>query len=123
MSFLSLVETWANALWNPWLLGAFLLVGGWYTLRSGLFQLTPHRWLGTLKRSLRRPSTGGLTQAQALSTAPGLYHRHRLHRWSGHRHFLRRARRGVLDVGLCPAGNDDRVCGKIPRRRLPGARP
>lgn len=69
MSFLSLVETWANALWNPWLLGAFLLVGGWYTLRSGLFQLTPHRWLGTLKRSLRRPSTGGLTQAQALSTA------------------------------------------------------
>ena len=41
MSFLSLVETWANALWNPWLLGAFLLVGGWYTLRSGLFQLTP----------------------------------------------------------------------------------
>ena len=69
VSFLSLVETWANALWNPWLLGAFLLVGGWYTLRSGLFQLTPHRWLGTLKRSLRRPSTGGLTQAQALSTA------------------------------------------------------
>ena len=33
------------------------------------FPAHPHRWLGTLKRSLRRPSTGGLTQAQALSTA------------------------------------------------------
>lgn len=69
MSFLSLVEMWANALWSPWLLGLFLLVGGWFTLRSGFFQLTPHRWVGTLKRSLRRPAGGGLTQLQALSTA------------------------------------------------------
>lgn len=69
MSFLPLVETWANALWNPWLLGLFLLVGGYYTLRSGFFQFTPHRWLRPLKTSLTRPKNGGLSQTQALSTA------------------------------------------------------
>ena len=69
VSFLSLVEAWANALWNPWLLCLFLLAGGWFTLRSGFFQFTPHRWAGTLRRSLRRPASGGLTQFQALSTA------------------------------------------------------
>ena len=69
MSFLPLVEAAANTLWNPWLLGFFLLVGGWYTLRSHFFQFTPRRWLGPLKRSLRRPKQGGLTQFQALSTA------------------------------------------------------
>ena len=69
MSFLSLVERWANALWNPWLLCLFLLVGGYYTLRSGFFQFAPHRWLRPLKVSLARPRSGGLTQFQALATA------------------------------------------------------
>ena len=69
VSFLSLVERWANALWNPWLLCLFLLVGGYYTLRSGFFQFAPHRWLRPLKVSLARPRSGGLTQFQALATA------------------------------------------------------
>ena len=69
MSFLSLVERWANALWNPWLLCGFLAVGGYYTVASRLFQFSPRRWLGPLKQSLRRPSGSGLTQFQALSTA------------------------------------------------------
>lgn len=69
VSFLSLVELWANALWNPWLLCLFLLVGGYYTLRSRFFQFTPHRWLRPLKASLTRPRSGGLSQTQALSTA------------------------------------------------------
>lgn len=69
MSFLSLVEAAANALWNPWLLGFFLLVGGYYTLRSRFLQFSPRRWLRPLKSSLRRPQKGGLTQFQALSTA------------------------------------------------------
>lgn len=69
VSFLSLVERWANALWNPWLLCLFLLVGGYYTLRSGFFQFAPHRWLRPLKVSLTRPRSGGLTQFQALATA------------------------------------------------------
>lgn len=69
VSFLSLAETWANALWNPWLLGFFLLAGAYYTLRSGFFQFAPRRWLRPLRASLTRPNRGGLTQFQALSTA------------------------------------------------------
>ena len=63
----------SDKLWNPWLLGAFLLVGGYFTLRTGFFQLfSLPVWLrATLGR--RKAGTkgkpGGLSQVQALSTA------------------------------------------------------
>lgn len=63
----------AHRLWVPWLLGLFLLTGGYYTLRTGFFQLFGlPTWLratvGTLRRRKDRPQAG-LTQFQALSTA------------------------------------------------------
>lgn len=63
----------ADGLWDPWLLLFFLAVGGWYTLRSGFFQLRFGTWLrgtaGSLRHSSRQTAGGGLTQRQALSTA------------------------------------------------------
>ena len=62
-----------EGLWNPWLLGLFLLAGGYFTLRSGFFQLfSLPTWLRETVGSLRREkgeAKGGLTQVQALSTA------------------------------------------------------
>lgn len=60
-------------LWTPWLLGAFLAVGGWYSIRTGFFQLFGvRRWLGDtageLLRGGREPS-GGISRFQALATA------------------------------------------------------
>ena len=54
---------------------------------------------------------------------PGLHHRYRQHRWGGYRHLVRRAGGGVLDVGLRPAGHDDRVRGEAALRALPPRRP
>lgn len=62
----------SDDLWDPWLLLLFLVVGGWYTLRSGFFQFRLFTWarhtVGALKYASRQ-SAGGLTQTQALSTA------------------------------------------------------
>lgn len=62
----------SDALWNPCLLILFTMVGGYYTLRSGFFQLRLSRWLrgtvGALRRNKRAPSKG-LSQVQALCTA------------------------------------------------------
>ena len=70
MAFLS---TLADALWNPWLLGLFLLVGGYLSLRTGFFQLfgLPTWWRATAGRLLKARSggKGGISQFQALSTA------------------------------------------------------
>ncbi len=64
------VQTLADMLWNPWLLGGFLLVGGLYTLRSGFFQLRLPTWLRhTVFAKNAQKGPGGLTQLQALSTA------------------------------------------------------
>ncbi len=65
-----LVQSLADTLWNPWLLGGFLLVGGLYTLRSGFFQLRLPTWLKyTVFSKNVHTGPGGLTQLQALSTA------------------------------------------------------
>lgn len=67
MEFLSSLT---DHLWCPWLLGLFFAVGGYFTLRSGFFQLLPHRWLFPLFRLRRgRSTSSGLTQLQALTTA------------------------------------------------------
>jgi len=63
-----------NAIWNPWLLGLFLMVGGYYSLRTGFFQLFGcPLWLkttvGTILRPKQQKGGGGLTQLQALATA------------------------------------------------------
>lgn len=66
MEFLSSLT---DCLWCPWLLGLFFAVGGYFTLRSGFFQLLPHRWLFPLLRLRREKAASGLTQLQALTTA------------------------------------------------------
>lgn len=63
----------SGVLWNPVLLVFFLAVGGYYTLRSGFFQLRAFTWLkgtvGSLKKGSRSGREGGLTQVQALATS------------------------------------------------------
>lgn len=69
-----MLERVADALWQPWLLGLFLLVGLWCSLCSGFFQFFGlGRWLkgsvGSLLQGRRRERKEGLTQVQALATA------------------------------------------------------
>ncbi len=63
----------ADALWNPWLLGLFLVVGLVYSAGSGFFQLFGWKlWWRTTVGSLFRRGTGGgsgLSSLQALATA------------------------------------------------------
>lgn len=71
MAFLTFL---ADTLWNPWLLGLFLLTGLWYSVRTGFFQLFGLPvWLrhtaGKLLRARSAQRRGGLSQFQALSTA------------------------------------------------------
>ena len=72
MSFLSAVS---DVIWGPWMLGAFLLVGGYYSFRTGFFQVfgLPVWWRATVgslfHREKRRKGRGAVTQLQALSTA------------------------------------------------------
>ena len=63
-----------DALWDPVLLLAFLLLGGWFTLRSGFFQLRGVKlWmratLGGILRKKPKEEGGGVTQLQAMATA------------------------------------------------------
>ena len=71
---MSFVERLGDLIWNPWLLGLFLLTGLYFSVRTGFFQLFRCRlWLkttlGSLLRREKRRKGGGLTQLQALSTA------------------------------------------------------
>ncbi|MCI8474512.1 MAG: alanine:cation symporter family protein [Oscillospiraceae bacterium] len=71
---MDVLERVADALWQPWLLGLFLLVGLWCSLCSGFFQFFGlGRWLkgsvGSLLQGRRRGREEGLTQVQALATA------------------------------------------------------
>ena len=63
----------ADALWNPWLLGLFLVTGLVYSAGSGFFQIFGFRtwWRSTAGSLLRRQekSGGGLSPLQALATA------------------------------------------------------
>ena len=71
---MAFLERLGNFIWNPWLLGLFLLAGLFFSVRTGFFQIFELRlWLkttlGSLLRPRRRAGKGGLTQLQALSTA------------------------------------------------------
>ena len=68
------LSKWADLLWNPWLLIAFLLVGLYYSLRTGFFQFFNFKiwWkstAGSISSSRKNVSSRGITQFQALSTA------------------------------------------------------
>ncbi|MBP1758739.1 MAG: amino acid carrier protein [Firmicutes bacterium] len=68
---------WISALWNPWLLALFFIVGGYYSLRTGFFQVFHFRhWMGStlgplFRRSRKQAAKGRLTQFQAMATALG----------------------------------------------------
>lgn len=66
-------EAFADRLWSPWLLGAFLLTGLWFSLGTGFFQLFGLRhWLGSVVRGMFGKKTrkeGALSQFQAVATA------------------------------------------------------
>lgn len=71
MSFLAQM---GDLLWQPWLLGLFLAVGGYYSLRTGFFQLFGFRtwWrasFGSLFKRERKSKRNGVTQMQAMATA------------------------------------------------------
>ena len=71
---MALLSKLTDLLWAPWLLGLFLLTGGYYSLRTGFFQLFGWRiwWKSSIGSLLRKNKTGerrGITQFQALSTA------------------------------------------------------
>ncbi len=71
---MDMLERIADGLWQPWLLGLFLLVGLWCSIGSGFFQFFDFKtwWkgsIGSLLRAKERQGRGGLTQFQALSTA------------------------------------------------------
>lgn len=70
MSFLSDLS---NFLWGGPLLAAFLLVGGYYSLRTGFFQIFhfPLWWRTTVGTLLRGKKTrgAGISQVQAMSAA------------------------------------------------------
>ncbi|MCI8479139.1 MAG: alanine:cation symporter family protein [Oscillospiraceae bacterium] len=67
-------ERLGDFIWNPWLLGFFLLVGLYYSVRTGFFQVFEcGLWLKTTLGNLFKPKQHGggkgLTQFQALATA------------------------------------------------------
>lgn len=66
-----MLERLSDALWSPWLLGLFLLVGGAYTVCTGGFQLWgAGKWLGgTMGKHRKADRPNHFTQAQALNTA------------------------------------------------------
>ncbi len=70
---LDLLTKAADALWNPWLLGLFLLTGLVYSIGSGFFQIFRWKlWWNTTVGSLGRKTAGagaGLSSLQALATA------------------------------------------------------
>lgn len=67
------VERLTDFMWNPWLLGLFLVTGLYYSVRTGFFQLFGvGRWLSATVGSLLRPGkrrSAGITRFQALATA------------------------------------------------------
>lgn len=71
---MELLERLTDWLWNPWLLGLFLLAGLWFSLRTGFFQLFQiRRWwrqtVGVLLHGGAGRRQRGISQFQALSTA------------------------------------------------------
>jgi len=67
------LERLCERIWNPWLLGAFLFIGLYFSARTGFFQLFGlPAWLKATAGTLFSRQTGeqkGLTQFQTISTA------------------------------------------------------
>ena len=68
------LERLADLIWNPWMLGLFLIAGLYLSVRSGFFQVVHcGLWLrttaGALGKRARKGTGRGLTQLQAMSTA------------------------------------------------------
>jgi len=74
---MAFLQSLSDFVWGPWLLGAFLSVGGYFSLRTGFFQIfrLPTWWGATVGSLFRRKKgekgKGALTQLQTLSTALG----------------------------------------------------
>ncbi|MBM6886406.1 alanine:cation symporter family protein, partial [Pseudoflavonifractor phocaeensis] len=71
---MTVLERLGDWLWNPWLLGLFLLSGLYFSIESGFFQIFGvKKWLGVTVGQLlggKQKGTGrGLTRFQAMSTA------------------------------------------------------
>lgn len=70
---MAFAERVADLIWFPWLLGLFLLVGLYYSVRTGFFQLFGiRRWLGDTAGGLLRAGRKqgkGITRLQTLATA------------------------------------------------------
>ena len=71
---MAFLERLGDFIWNPWLLGLFLLAGLYCSVRTGFFQLFGLPvWLKTTLGSVflgnKRKTGRGITQFQALSTA------------------------------------------------------
>lgn len=67
------MEEIVDRIWSPWLLGAFLSIGLYFSLRTGFFQLFGiQSWLGSIGGALfgrKSRGEGALTQFQAMATA------------------------------------------------------
>lgn len=71
---MTLLSTLTDFLWTPWLLGLFLITGGYYSVRTGFFQLFGLKtwWKSTIGNLLHgggKSCRRGISQFQALSTA------------------------------------------------------
>lgn len=71
---MALLSRLTDLLWNPWLLGLFLVTGGYYSIRTGFFQIFGLKiwWkstVGSLLHGGGKSSRRGISQFQALSTA------------------------------------------------------
>ncbi len=71
---MALLSRATDFLWNPWLLGLFLLTGCYFSVRTGFPQVFGFRiwWkqsIGSILRKTTQRSRHGISQFQALSTA------------------------------------------------------
>ena len=70
--------------------------------------------------STAKGGAGGRHPAASSVHGLGGHHRHRLGGGGGGGHLLRRSGDSVLDVDVCPAGDDDRVRRENPGHSIPG---
>ena len=112
----------ADALWDPWLLGLFLLTGLLLSLGCGFFPCSgsgcgcPPLWAPC---STPGPSGPGDLLPPGPEHRPGLHHRHRQYRRGGGGHLSGRPGGGVLDVGLRAAGHGHQLRGEAVGCPLP----
>lgn len=77
MVHVALLHQVSDAIWNPWLFILFFLVGIYYSIRTGFFQIFDiKQWMGKtlgpmLRRDKHKAGKGKLSQFQAMATALG----------------------------------------------------